>query len=82
MDFASHRHKSNIEHAVRQAISQVQVYPEIYSASRQLQSLNGHSDEDFSSGSDGGEIHSPTYFGASSSDREGGLHLESDELWK
>ena len=34
-DFASHRHTSNIEYAVKQAISQVQVYPEISPASHQ-----------------------------------------------
>ena len=80
-DFPSHCHPSNIEHAVQEAISQVQVYPEIRPAS-QKRPPSEHSDPESSSGSDGGEGYSSSHFDESSSDEEEGLHLESEEIWE
>ena len=81
-DFTSPCHSSNIEHAVKEAISQVQVYPEIRPASHQKWPPSEHSDPDSSSGSDGGEEYSSSHFDESSSDEEEGLHLESEEIWE
>ena len=80
-DFVSHCHSSHIEHTVQEAISQVQVYPEIRPASHK-RSPSQHSDPDSSSGSDGGEEYSSSHFDESSSDEEEGLHLESEEIWE
>ena len=54
-DFASHRRSSNIEHAVKEAISQVQVYLEIRLVSHHERSPSEHSYEDSGSGGDGCE---------------------------
>ena len=76
-DFTSQRHSPNTEHAVKQAISQVQVYPEISPASHQKRSPSEHSDGDSGSGSDGGEEFSSTHFGESSINEEEGLHVKN-----
>ena len=81
-DFAPHCHASNVEHTVKEAISQVQVYPEIRPASHQKRLSSEPSDEDSSSGSDGGEEYSPAHFDESSSDEEEELHLQSEEIWE
>ena len=78
--FASHRHSFNIRHPIKGLISQVQEYPEIRRASHQKRSPSEHSDTDSSSGSDWGEEYSPSRFGYSSSDEEGELYLESEEM--
>jgi hypothetical protein len=81
-DFALPRHfSSDIEHVVKEAICTVRVCPKIHSASHHKRSPNEHSDEDFSSGSDGGEEYSSTHSGEYSSDEEG-LHLESEGTWE
>ena len=81
-DFPPHRHSSNIEHTVKEAVSQVQVYPEIRPASHQKRLSSEPSDEDSSSGSDGGDEYSPAHFDESSSDEEEALHLQSEEIWE
>jgi len=81
-DFAPPCHSSGINHAVIEAISQVQVYPEIRAASHHKRSPSEHSDEDSSSGSDGGEEYSSAHSDESSSDEEEGLPLEREETWE
>jgi len=79
-DVALPRHySSDIEHAVKEALCKVQVYPEIHSASHHKRSPSEHSDEDSSSGSDGGEEYSSTHSDECSSDEE---DLESEETWE
>ena len=73
---------SNIEDAVTDVISQVHVYPDLHPASRHRRLPSEHSDEDTSSGSDGGEEYSPSHFDESSSDEEEGLNLEHVETWE
>ena len=80
---ASPCHSSTtIEDAVKEAIREVQVYPEIRTASHHKRSLSETSEEDTSSGSDGGEEHSSAQFDGDSSDEEEGLHLENGETWE
>ena len=86
-DFASPCRSSSVDHAVKEPICPVQVYPEVRPASHHKRSASEHSDEDSSSedsssGSDGGEEYSPTHFDESSSDEEGGSLLESEETWE
>lgn len=81
-EFASPCYSPNIEHAVKEAICGVQVYPETRAASSHKRSPSEQSDEDTSSGSDGGEEYSPTHFDESSSDEEDGLHPENEETWE
>ena len=61
-DFASRRHSSNIEHAFKEAINQVQIYFEICLVSHHERSPSEHSDEDSSSGGDGDELCSSNHF--------------------
>ena len=61
-DFASRCHSSNIEHACKEAISQVQVYLEIRLVTYYKRSPSEHSDEDSSSGGDGDECYSSNDF--------------------
>ena len=81
-EFASPFRPSTIEHAVEEAISEVQVYPEIRTAAHHKRSPSESSEEDISSGSDGGEEYSSTQFDGDSSDEEEGLHLENRETWE
>lgn len=81
-EFASPIHSSSIEQAVEDAISQVQVYPERRTAAHHTRSPSDTSEEDISSGSDGGEEYSSTQFDGDSSDEEEGLHRENGETWE
>lgn len=78
-DFPSPSHPPDIKHAVKEAIGQVQLYPEIRPVSHRKRSPIDRSGEGPSSARDGDEEYCSTQFGESSGDEEEGLYLPSEE---